>query len=471
MNKPLAYIIDLDGTLYDNSHRQHLIPEDRSNTTGWVEFNCACADDVLREDMADLVRSILLSGREAIFLTGRGTAAREQTMQRLLKDFNFVMQPDLIMRPMDWHTSAADFKRDAVERIWNSERWADYHLIALEDDPSIVAVMRGMGVTVLQIDSKCCALQSSGNTEQLDAVPGDCSFLSPDSIGEEMKSIYSDGHQVIGYELRGERYSVAVGSEWNVAMASFRTELKARIAEAEGAKIYGNRIDDSLPSPVSLKEVDTAPAQFESLAGERVSKPYTLPTESAREKSLTIQLLSVIKDLGLPENCPFVDVLNEIYRLQSNSPVIQDGWVMVPAELTPRMITKLQQNTEIGSHIAANWSGAYGLFQKFWDEAIAAAPVYSNTSEGWIACSERMPEPKRWLALYGARAFTHGYKRGEPYEDPCVDQGYLGSDGQFYLLNWDQPGILDDNYNNDLAVATHWRYWELPAAPKQEVKP
>ncbi|EOG8146592.1 DUF551 domain-containing protein [Enterobacter hormaechei] len=57
-----------------------------------------------------------------------------------------------------------------------------------------------------------------------------------------------------------------------------------------------------------------------------------------------------------------------------NSPVIPDGWVMVPKELTPRMITKLQQNTEIGSYIAANWAGAYGLFQKFWDEAIAAAP-------------------------------------------------------------------------------------------------
>ncbi|POU03606.1 hypothetical protein C3369_07240 [Escherichia sp. ESNIH1] len=56
-----------------------------------------------------------------------------------------------------------------------------------------------------------------------------------------------------------------------------------------------------------------------------------------------------------------------------NSPVTPDGWVMVPIELTPRMITKLQQNTEIGSYIAANWAGAYGLFQKFWDEAIAAA--------------------------------------------------------------------------------------------------
>lgn len=90
-----------------------------------------------------------------------------------------------------------------------------------------------------------------------------------------------------------------------------------------------------------------------------------------------------------------------------------------------------------------------------------------NYPDGWVACSERMPEPKRWLALYGARVFTHGDERGQPYHKSCVDQGYLGSDGQFYLLNWDQPGTLDDNYNNDLAIATHWMYFELPSAPRK----
>ncbi|KTJ24536.1 hypothetical protein ASU86_25500 [Enterobacter hormaechei subsp. steigerwaltii] len=67
---------------------------------------------------------------------------------------------------------------------------------------------------------------------------------------------------------------------------------------------------------------------------EPVTTAYKLPTESAREKALAIQLLSVIKDLGLPENVPFVDVLNEVYRLQSNSPVIPDGWVAC-SERTP----------------------------------------------------------------------------------------------------------------------------------------
>lgn len=91
------------------------------------------------------------------------------------------------------------------------------------------------------------------------------------------------------------------------------------------------------------------------------------------------------------------------------------------------------------------------------------------TPDGWIPVSERMPEPKRWLALYGQRVFTHGNNIGKPCEEPCVDQGYLGSDGKFYLLNWDYPGDIDDNRNNMPAIATHWMYWEMPAAPQQEV--
>ena len=75
---------------------------------------------------------------------------------------------------------------------------------------------------------------------------------------------------------------------------------------------------------------------------------------------------------------PQVEAINAVTAMLQgaggNTPVIPDSWVMVPRMLTPRMITKLQQKTEIGSYIAANWAGAYDLFQKFWDEAIAAAP-------------------------------------------------------------------------------------------------
>lgn len=242
MNKPLAYIIDLDGTLYDNSHRQHLIPADRSNTAGWVEFNCACTDDVLREDIADLVRSILCSGREVIFLTGRGTAAREQTMQRLLKDFNFIDKPPLIMRPMDWHTSAAEFKGDAIQRILDAKGWSASQLIALEDDPSIVEVMRGMGVTVLHIDSKCCTVEKPHHNGMM-------------QLSNELADAKAALRRLSAF-ARSHAGDIQYTGDHPIAVAE----------KLAGRELSGN-----------TEQLDTAPAQFESLAGEPVSKPYKFP--------------------------------------------------------------------------------------------------------------------------------------------------------------------------------------------------
>ncbi|EOI1397840.1 hypothetical protein ACMGOC_003315, partial [Citrobacter freundii] len=52
--------------------------------------------------------------------------------------------------------------------------------------------------------------------------------------------------------------------------------------------------------------------------------------------------------------------------------------------------------------------------------AMLQAGNYPVTPDGWIPVSERMPEPKRWLALYGQRVFTHGNNIGKPCEEPCV---------------------------------------------------
>lgn len=290
----IAYIIDLDGTLYDNSHRQHLIPADRSNTAGWVEFNCACADDVLREDMSDLVRSVLLSGREVIFLTGRGEAAGEQTMQRLLKDFNFIEQPTLIMRPMDCHSSAAEFKRDAVKRIRDSKRWADYQLIALEDDPSIVEVMRGMGVTVLHIDSKCCTVEKPHHNGMM-------------QLSNELADTKAALRRLAAY-ARAHAGDIEYTGDHPIAVAD-------KLAGRDDVLFYGCSATDKAPAQPfgkvklygNTEQLDTAPAQFESLAGEHVT--LTHEGENHTEDKLDM----VDHSGGATEKV--------------NSPVIPDSWV------------------------------------------------------------------------------------------------------------------------------------------------
>lgn len=57
-----------------------------------------------------------------------------------------------------------------------------------------------------------------------------------------------------------------------------------------------------------------------------------------------------------------------------NSPVIPDGWVMVPKELTPEMMRAVQIRSELGGYATSNLSGAYNMFSEFWSVAVSAAP-------------------------------------------------------------------------------------------------
>lgn len=55
-------------------------------------------------------------------------------------------------------------------------------------------------------------------------------------------------------------------------------------------------------------------------------------------------------------------------------PVTQDGWVMVPKELTPEMMRAVQIRSELGGYATSNLSGAYNMFSEFWNVAVSAAP-------------------------------------------------------------------------------------------------
>lgn len=159
MSHKIIYGVDLDGTLYDNSHRVHLIPVDRSDTVAWTKFNCACEGDTARPAMLALVRSLIQAGADVRYLTGRGGVARSPTMRKLVADRLLLWGQEIIMRPMNDYRPAPVFKREVVQG-WLDER-PDAHVLMLEDDPAIVEVLRQMErVTVLQIDSLCADVRT-----------------------------------------------------------------------------------------------------------------------------------------------------------------------------------------------------------------------------------------------------------------------------------------------------------------------
>lgn len=148
------------------------------------------------------------------------------------------------------------------------------------------------------------------------------------------------------------------------------------IAVAEklaGRELHGN-----------TEQLDTAAAQFESLAGERVSEPYKLRDAE--------HVASVLESIGSFEagdiDSDVVDLRFEvdgvdtgtdvsitefaargaaiIRQLSGNSPVTPDGWVMVPVEPTIEMRKAFHKaNDEADSFVSPDHQ---------WDAMLTAAP-------------------------------------------------------------------------------------------------
>ena len=98
-------VVDLDGTLCDSSHREHL-----AIAKQWDDFHSLLSEDRPHQDVADLLEvlnsGILTTDLEVILLTGRNERYRGQTEAWLLK--HRIKNDHLLMRP-DW-----DFTSDHV---------------------------------------------------------------------------------------------------------------------------------------------------------------------------------------------------------------------------------------------------------------------------------------------------------------------------------------------------------------------
>ena len=151
-----VFIIDLDGTLFDGTHRVHLLPKgDGATCDQWVEFNKACVDDTPIRDNMELVARAMACDPELypVIVTGRGEQARAETEECNAKHLPYCLKyAPLIMRPADDHRKAADFKREVF-----SELSAD---LIIDDDPAIIALAQEMNIPFIQVPSLCAAVQS-----------------------------------------------------------------------------------------------------------------------------------------------------------------------------------------------------------------------------------------------------------------------------------------------------------------------
>lgn len=166
-----------------------------------------------------------------------------------------------------------------------------------------------------------------------------------------------------------------------------------------------------------------------------------------------INMLDRIDTLDSCDDDRIEAVKTVLRRLAGNSPVIPDGYVMVPKEMTD----------EIGEAIAMQANCCGGIALDIYDAMIAAAPhdtpalnsVQSvvHVSDGWIPVSERMPEDDDFVYIW-----------------PRPDFGVELHIGQYCERNHKGGGwyaqVYEQNYGIEWhpITVTHWM--PLPAGPQ-----
>lgn len=144
----MKYIVvfDLDGTLANNAHRDHLLPAEGRLAEHWDAHAKACGMDQPILDTIDVMGQ--LEDRNCVvILTGRSEVARPETEAWLIK--HDVRHDGLIMRQVDDHRKATEFKEEALRAMGLKNI-----LCCFDDDPELVAHIRAMGVTCYDVGSR-----------------------------------------------------------------------------------------------------------------------------------------------------------------------------------------------------------------------------------------------------------------------------------------------------------------------------
>ncbi len=144
--KTKAIIVDLDGTLADDTWRRHTYSHPQRN---WSEINAMCKYDLPIRWCQELVESMHKTGTHIIFLTARNSEAREATKAWLshhvpFKDFTLIMRPE------------RDFREDCIvkEDLYNDQVHALYDvLFCLDDKQTVTDMWRRLGLKCLQCDN------------------------------------------------------------------------------------------------------------------------------------------------------------------------------------------------------------------------------------------------------------------------------------------------------------------------------
>lgn len=139
-DKKLPIIIcDMDGTLCNSAHREHLARQGE-----WDMFHSMLIHDKPHEDVKLLLGTMQSAGHFIVGLTGRNEKWRAMTMDWLTN--NTISLDDLVMRPDNDFSHDVDLKPRMLFSMFKSEEDAKENIMMiLEDRDKMVERWRNLG--------------------------------------------------------------------------------------------------------------------------------------------------------------------------------------------------------------------------------------------------------------------------------------------------------------------------------------
>lgn len=146
-NQTLFYLVDIDGTIADLSHRLHFIQQKPAD---WDGFFAACPDDKPIEQVLHTLKILATYGAELIFVSGRSDAIRQQTMNWLSDQFLGSYQ--LYMRKAGDHRTDDVVKSELVDEVLKAFHIKESDIsAAFEDRDQVVKMYRARGIRTFQV--------------------------------------------------------------------------------------------------------------------------------------------------------------------------------------------------------------------------------------------------------------------------------------------------------------------------------
>lgn len=138
-------VFDIDGTLADNTHRQHHLMGEKKD---WKSYNKNMIEDGLYEDIADLLITLNKADDTIILCTGREEVYKSDTIDWLIKhDLHYKIAAIYMRKEKDYRSDAIV----KVELLKQIEFDYDTPWLWLDDRQQVVDAIRAKGIRVLQV--------------------------------------------------------------------------------------------------------------------------------------------------------------------------------------------------------------------------------------------------------------------------------------------------------------------------------